>query len=90
MGLKFIFLFLGLSQPDLERNNAGIMFLKFQIVLLFFLNILDRVGRERNSGLKFFALFLGLSHPCLDRNNEGMMFLNSFAIFSLNFLARVM
>ena len=88
-GLKFIFLFLDLSQPGLDRNNAGIMFLKFRIVLLFFFNILDRVRREQNSGRKSFSLFLGLSHPCLDRNTEGMMFSNFFAIFSLNFLARV-
>ena len=61
-------------------------------MLFFFLNILVRVGKERNSGLKFFSLFLGLSHPDLDRNNEGMMFfniLNFFAIFSSNFLAQV-
>ena len=89
LGIKFIFLFLGLSQPGFDRNNARIMFLKLRIVLLFFLNILDRVGREQNSGRKFFSLFLGLSHPCLDRNTEGMMFLNFFAIFSLNFRARV-
>ena len=79
MGQKFFFLFLGLSQPGLDRNIAGIMFLKFSnCFAFFFLNILDRVGKERNSELKFFSLFLDLSHPGLDRNNEGMMFFNFF------------
>ena len=57
LGQKFIFLFLGLSQPDLDRNIAVIMFLKFlNCFANFFWNILDRVGKERNSGLKFFSL----------------------------------
>ena len=51
----------------------------------FFLNILDQVRMEQNSGLKFVSLFLSLSHPGLDRNNEGMMFFNFFCCFFFEF-----
>ena len=79
--LKFFYHFLGLSQPILDRNNAGIMFFHF---LNFFHNFRAQVEYERNSRLNFFSLFLDLSHPVLAKNNAGkrfFSFLNFFAIF---------
>ena len=48
------FLFLGLSHPGLDRNNAWMMFFNFWIFLLLFLEFscLGRVGTE--IGTKFF------------------------------------
>ena len=53
-GLKFFFLFLGLSHPVLARNNAGSMFLIFWFFLVFFweFSCPGRVWTE--FGTKFF------------------------------------
>ena len=83
----FFFLFLGLSHPGLDRNDAGMMFFNFSnFFAIFFGNFLTRVGSERNSGLKLFSLSLGLFHPGLERNNAGMMFFFIFRIVLLIFL----
>ena len=76
-GLKFFFLFIGLSHLVLVKNNTGKRFINFLMFffLYFFWNFLARIEYERNSGLKFCSLFLGLSHPILARNNAGSMFL---------------
>jgi len=85
-GTKIFSLFLDVSHPSLDRNNARMTFYNFLKFFSFiYVNFLARVGWKQNSGLKFFSLFLGLSHPTLDRNNAGMMFLNFFAIFLLEF-----
>ena len=82
---KFFFsLFLGLSLPLLDRNNAGINFFNFLNLIAIFRNFLARVEYERNSGLNFFFLFHSLSHPLLAKNKTGkrfFSFLNFFAIF---------
>ena len=78
---KIFFLFLGYSQPILDRNNAEIMFFQF---LNFFRNFLARVEYDGNLRLKFFSLFLDLSPLVLAKNNAGkrfFSFLNFFAIF---------
>ena len=69
-------LILGLSQPGLDSNIAGMMFFNF---LLFFLefSIPGRVGMEFGKNF-FFSLFLDLSQPGLDRNNARMKFLKFF------------
>ena len=88
-GTKFFFLFLGLSQPNLDRNNARMMFFNFLNFLAIFLRIfLPEVGRNRIQDENFF-LFLGLAQPGLDRNIPRMVFLNFFCCFFENFLAWV-
>ena len=53
----FFFVFLGLSHPVLDKNNAGKRFFNFLIfVLFFFQNFLARVEYEQNSELNFFFL----------------------------------
>ena len=74
---KFFFLFLGLSHPVLDRNNAGMMYFNFlNFFAIFFLEFSSqgRVCTEFGTKTSFFSLFLGLFHPGLDRNNAGMMF----------------
>ena len=53
---KFFFsLFLGLSHPVLDKNNAEKRFFNFSnYFAIFFWNFLAWVEYERNSGLKFF------------------------------------
>ena len=84
-GLKFFFLFLGLSHPVLAKNNAEMRFFSFlNFLAFFFRNFLPWAEYERNSRLKFFSLFLDLYHPGLAINNAGIRsfhFLNFFAIF---------
>ena len=84
-GLKFFSLFLGLSNPILAKNNAGMRFFKIlNFFAIFSQNFLARVEYELNLGLNFFFLFLGRSHPGLAKNNVGKRFfnfLNFFAIF---------
>ena len=81
-GTKIFFLFLGLSQPFLDRNDDGTKFFNFLNFFLFFWNFLARVVYERNSGLKLFSLFLGLSHTFLAKNNAGKLFLNFLNFFT--------
>ena len=81
-GLKFLSLFLGLTQTILDRNNAGIYIFSF---LNFFWNFLARVGYEQNSGLKFFFLFLSISHPVLPKNINGKRFFNFLTFFAIFF-----
>ena len=53
-GLKFFFLFLGLSHPILAKNYAGKRFFNFLIFFFyFFWNFLSRIEYEQNSGLNF-------------------------------------
>ena len=81
-GLKFCFLFFGLSPPVLAKINAGNKFYKFlSFFTIFFWNSLARVEYKWNSELKFWFPFFGLSHPVLAKNNPGKRFYNL-----LNFL----
>ena len=85
-GIKFFFLFLGLSHPVLANSNVGKrFFIILNFFAIFFQNFLNRVGYERNSGLKYFYLFLGLSHLVLGRNNTGKRFFNFFNFFAIFF-----
>ena len=90
---NFFFLFLGISQPVLAKNNAVMGFFNFlNFFAIFFQNLHARVEKERNSELKFYSLFLGLSHPVLAKNTSGkrfFKFLNFLAIFFGIFFARV-
>ena len=92
-GLKFFFLFFGLSIPVLAKNNAGKRFFSFlTFFFLFFLEFscTDRIGTEFGSNFYFFHIF-GLSHPILAKNNAGkgfFNFLNFFSYLFRNFLAR--
>ena len=79
-GWKLFSSFLGLSQPGLDRDNAGMMF--FNFFLEFFGT--GRVGTEFETKI-FFFLFLRLSQPDLDRNNAEIMFFNFFEIFEFFF-----
>ena len=93
MGLKFFSLFLGLSHPNLAKNNAEKLFPNFlNFFPIFFRNFRTRVEFERNWGLKLFSLFLGRFHPDMAKNNAEKLFsnfLNFFAIFFGNLLPRV-
>ena len=82
-GLKFFFLFLGLSNLVLAKNNAWKRFFNFLnfFAFFFFQNFLPLVEYERNLGLKFFSPFLNLSHPVLAINNAGKRFFSFFYIF---------
>ena len=75
--LNFFSLFLSLSQPVSNKNNATKRFFKFSsFFAIFSQNFLPRAEYERNSGLKFFSLFFGLS------------FFEFFCYFIQNFLPR--
>ena len=87
-GLKFCFLFFGLSHPVLAKITAGNNFLNVLVFYNFFRNFLARVEYEPNSGLKFFLLFFSLSQPVLVKTNaeKGFyIFLNFFTIFFSKF-----
>ena len=85
-GLKFFSPFLGLSDPVLDKNNAGKRFFKFfEFFCYYFRNFLPGVQYQRNSGLKLFSSFPGLSHPVLARNNVGKRFFNFFNFFTIFF-----
>ena len=53
---------------------------------IFFLNFLNRVEYERNSGLKILCLFPGQSHLVLARNNAGNRFFNFSNFFGIFFV----
>ena len=84
-GLKFFFLFFGLSHPVLAKNNVGKRFLNFLIFFYFSWNFLARIEYEWNSGLKFFSLYLGLSHPVSAKNIAGKRFFNFFNFIAIFF-----
>ena len=57
-GIKFFFLFLGLSHPVLAKNNAGKRFFSFfKFFAIFFRKFLPRAEYEWNSGQIFFFTF---------------------------------
>ena len=90
MGLKFIFLFLSLSQPGLDRNIARMMFFHF-FSYFFFQNFLAWVGWNEIRDEFFFPFFSPIP-TCLDINIVGMIFFffyKFFAIFFLNYLGQV-
>ena len=83
LGLRFFFLFLGLSYPVLAKTNARMRFFNFfNFFCYFFRNFLARVEYEWNLEIKFCSLFLILSHSVLAKNNAGKWFFNF-----LNFIA---
>ena len=89
-GLKFFFLFLGLSHPVLARNNPGKKFFNF---FNFFWEFSSpgQVWTEFGSKI-FFSLFFGRSPPILAKNNARKSFFKFFIRFCFcfwNFFARV-
>ena len=82
-GLKYFFLFLSLSHPSLNGNNAGMMFFNFlNFFAIFFLEYSCPGWIGTEFGTKFFFfLFLGLSQPGLDRNNAGILFVKFLQFF---------
>ena len=78
-GRKIFSLFLGLSQPDLDRNIAEMMFLNF--FAIFFEIFQPGSGWNGIRNENFFSLFLSLSQSGLDRNIAGMMFFFNFFEF---------
>ena len=81
-GQNFFSLFLDLSQPGLDRNNAGMMFFNFLNFFSFFFLEFSSPGRVGTEfGTKFFFLFLSLSKPGFERNIAEMMFFNFLILF---------
>ena len=94
-GLKFFYLFLGLSHPisspfSLKITVESCFFNFLNFFWIFFLNFLPRVEYERNSGLTFFFIsflaYLILSNPVLAKTNAGKLFFNFFNFFAVFFL----
>ena len=92
--IKLFFLFLGHSQPVLDRNNVRINFFNFlNFFTIFYLEFSCSgwVGIEFGSKI-FCSLSQPMSSPVLAKNNARNRFFNFFWFFFYffrNFLARV-
>ena len=75
---NFLSLFLGLSQPRLDRNIAGMMFLNFFAIFFGIFSL--RPGKNGVQDEIFFSLSRPIL-PDLDRNIARMIFLDFFSIF---------
>ena len=92
MGVKFVFLFLGLSPPILDKNNAGNRYFNFLNFFAVFLQFSSLVKFERNSWLNFF--FFSFSAYLIPfwlkiMLERGFLIFCFFFIFFWNFLARI-
>ena len=84
----FFSLFLGLSQPNLDRNNAGMKFLIFWIFLRFFweFSCPGRVGTDFGQNF-FFLFFLTYLNPGWIEimPKRSILFFWKFLLFFLEF-----
>ena len=87
-GVKFVFLFLGLSHPILDKNNAGNRFLNFFAIFSLFSSP-GRVWTEFGTKFFFFSFSAYRIPFWLKIMLERSFLIFWFLFFSWNFLARI-